>query len=81
MTNPANRYDERSALLSHDIDADLGLDYVRHEAFVLRVCLGCGTVTVAPNEITRRVMREVIDWDNAPCDSLPNCATADSVLY
>lgn len=76
MTKPGTRYTEDAALAHHGIPAENGLDYVRHEALVLSVCLGCASITVAPNEITRRVMREVIDWDAADC-----CPDADRIVY
>lgn len=71
-----NRYDERSALLAHGIDADLGLDYVRNEAHVLSVCLGCASIVTAPDATTWGAMRDLIDWDAADC-----CPDADRVNY
>lgn len=69
--NPNNRYDERTAV------ADFGdtLDEVRANG-LLSVCLGCGTTTCAPDEASRLIYREVIDWDAVDC-----CPDADRINY
>jgi hypothetical protein len=71
-----NRYTEDAALAHHGIAAENGLDYVRHEALVLSVCLGCASIIVAPDAATRVAMRAIIDWDAIDC-----CPDADRVNY
>lgn len=68
--NPANRYDERTAV------ADFGdtLDEVRANG-LLSVCLGCGTTT-ACDPADREVYRDLIDWDAVDC-----CPDADRINY
>lgn len=74
--NPANRYDEDTALAVHGIAAENGLDYVRHEALVLSVCLGCASIIVAPDAVSRVAYREHLDFDTIDC-----CPNADRVNY
>lgn len=68
--NPANRYDERTAV------ADYGdtLDEVRANG-LLSVCLGCGS-TIACEPKDRDFYREVIDFDAVDC-----CPDADRINY
>jgi hypothetical protein len=68
--NPANRYDERTAV------ADFGdtLDEVRANG-LLSVCLGCGS-TIECDPANREVYRNLIDWDAVDC-----CPDADRINY
>lgn len=73
--NPANRYSEESALLAFDPNCD-NLDYVRHVALILSVCLGCGTTIQAPDAVSWGAFKNVIDFDAIDC-----CPDADRVNY
>jgi hypothetical protein len=71
-----NQYTEDAALAHHGIPAENGLDYIRHEALVLSVCLGCASIIVAPDAVSREAYRKIIDFDAIDC-----CPDADRVNY
>lgn len=70
------RYTEEAALASHGVAAEYGLDYVRNVALVLSVCLGCGSIVVAPDAASWQAYKSLIDWDAVDC-----CPDAIRVIY